>query len=65
MMYIEGHWETVDTLSDISRIVREYYNYELADVLDELIPDSDNFEEELIELEDLRNIISEIRGLVY
>lgn len=64
-MYIEGHWETVDTLSDISRIVREYYNYELADVLDELIPDSDNFEEELIELEDLRNIISEIRGLVY
>lgn len=64
MMYIEGHWETVNTLSDISRIVREYYNYELADVLDELIPDSDNFEEELRELEDLRDIISEIRGLV-
>ena len=64
MMYIEGHWETVDTLSDISRIVREYYNYELADVLDELIPDSNNLEEELRELEDLRDIVSEIRGLV-
>ena len=39
MMYIEGHWETVDTLQDISRIVREYYNYELerAQELEEII----------------------------
>jgi hypothetical protein len=37
MMKIEGHWESVDTLRDIARIVREYYNHELADKMDELI----------------------------
>lgn len=37
MMYIEKHWETVDNLRDVSRIVREYYNRELADRLDVLI----------------------------
>lgn len=37
MMYIEGHWENVDTLSDISKIIREYYNYELADKMDGLL----------------------------
>lgn len=37
MMYIEGHWETVDTLEDITRVVREYYNPELADKMDYLL----------------------------
>ena len=37
MMYIEGHWETVDTLRDISRVIREYYNRELADEMDEQV----------------------------
>ena len=42
MMYIEGHWETVDTLQDIVRVIREYYNRELADAMEELVPDSEN-----------------------
>ena len=37
MIRIEGHWETLDTLEDVSRVIREYYNRELADELDELI----------------------------
>ena len=37
MMYIEGHWETVNSLQDISRIIREYYNRELADKMDSFI----------------------------
>lgn len=37
MMYIEGHWETVNSLRDIAKIVREYYNRELADKMDELV----------------------------
>lgn len=49
MMYVEGHWETVDTLSDISKIIREYYNYELADRIDELIEEQ---EYEIRELKD-------------
>ena len=48
MMYIKGYWETVNTLCDISRIVREYYNYELADKMDELIEIQEN------EIRDLR-----------
>lgn len=64
MMYIEGHWENIDTLQDITKIIREYYNPELADVMEELIPDDSYSEEDLEELESLRDIISEIRGLV-
>lgn len=64
MMFVEGHWESIDTLQDISRIIREYYNENLANRLDDMIPDSDNLEDELEELEGLRSIIDEIRGLV-
>lgn len=37
MMYIEGHWETVTSLQDVARIIREYYNRELADKMEELV----------------------------
>lgn len=37
MIRINGHWETTDSLKDIARIIREYYNEELANELDELI----------------------------
>ena len=37
MMNIEGHWETVTSLQDVARIIREYYNRELADEMDKLI----------------------------
>lgn len=37
MMYIEGHWESVDTLDDIIKVIREYYNPELADELESQI----------------------------
>ena len=64
MMRIEGHWETVDTLQDVVRVIREYYNRELADVLEELIPDDNISAADLAELEELRGIIDEIRDLV-
>lgn len=45
MIYIDGHWESVYGLPDISRIIREYYNPELANELDELIEEiEDNIE---------------------
>ena len=67
MILIEGHWEKVNALQDISRIIREYYNYELADEMDKLI---DEFEEnedlraEVERLRELEDIIDEIRMLV-
>lgn len=62
MMNIEGHWETVTSLEDVVRVVREYYNRELADVIEELIPEDNT--EDLAELDELRGIIDEIRDLV-
>jgi hypothetical protein len=62
MMRIEGHWETVDTLEDVTRVIREYYNSELADILEELIPEDKT--RELAELDELRWVIDEIRDLV-
>ena len=37
MMYINGHWENVDTLQDIARVIREYYNPELANEMEEQV----------------------------
>lgn len=49
MMYIEGHWETVDTLQDVANVVREYYNEELADKMEELVDDLSDAYKALIE----------------
>lgn len=64
MMYIEGHWETINDLNEAARIVREYYNDELADKIEELI-EKVRYPKDNEELESLRYIIEEIRGLVW
>ena len=51
---IEGHWETINGLHDISRIVREYYNPELANKLDDLIEVQED------EIERLKEFIDEL-----
>lgn len=64
MVQIEGHWETIDTLQDVSRIIREYYNNELADEVDRLVENyevQEKYEEQVRELED---VIDQIRSLV-
>lgn len=63
MVRIEGHWERIETLEDISRIIREYYSHELADELDKLIPEVDDenmWKERAEELEEALNEISRI-----
>ena len=64
MMYIEGHWETINDLSEAARIVREYYNDELADKIEELIEEI-RYPQNNEELEELREIVEEIRRLVW
>ena len=70
MMKVNQYWERVETLSDISRVIREHYNSELADKMDELIDntnknvcyrDKQEMEDRIIELE---SVIEEIQGLV-
>ena len=51
MILINGNWEQVKDLQDVSKIIREYYNHELADKLDYLILTSEYFDEKYHELE--------------
>lgn len=39
MILVNDNWEQVRDLQDISKIIRENYNEELADELDKLIPE--------------------------
>ena len=68
MILIDKYWEKVNNLSDVSRIIREYYNPELADELDKMI---ENIELEKIEnsqasdrIEELEGIIEDIKNLI-
>lgn len=56
MVLVGDNWEQVYDLQDVSKIIRENYNKELADVMDKLIPehtdeDYENLEYELSEKE--------------
>ena len=55
LILINDYWESVETLEDVSRVIREYYNRELADELDDLI----NAKE--FEIEELMEEISNLR----
>lgn len=38
MVLINDNWEDIRDLEDISKIIREYFNEDLADEMDKLIP---------------------------
>ena len=58
MIRIEGHWETLDTLKDVSRVIREYYNEELADELDGFIKEQEEY------IVDLKNEIINLDNIL-
>lgn len=58
MMRIEGHWETIDSFEDVSRVIREYYNRELADEMDKLIEEQEEY------IVDLKNEIINLDNLL-
>lgn len=58
MMYIEGRWETVESLEDVASIIREYYNRELADELNKLIDEQEGY------IDDLKNEIINLDNLL-
>lgn len=61
MTLIEGHWETINNLSDIARIVREYYNQELADKIDEFAENEKEQEKRYSKLNELFNLINDVK----
>ncbi len=62
MILVNDKWEKVRDLQDISKIIRENYNYDLAEELDKLIPEHD--ENDYFRLEcDVANMQNEISAL--
>ena len=59
MILVNDNWEQIYDLQDVSKIIREYYNRDLADELDKLIPEHTDEEYEGLkeELWDKENII--------
>lgn len=39
MILVNDNWEEVRDLQDVSKLIREYFNKDLADELDKLIPE--------------------------
>lgn len=62
MILVNNNWEQVYDLQDVSRIIRESYNRDLADKLDELIPVYTDEEYERLEI-DLEDAQEEIDSL--
>ena len=55
----------IDSLRDVSRIIREYYNSELADEMYSLIDEYVEEESRSQQVYELENIIERIRDLVW
>ena len=53
MILVNGNWEQIYDFQDVSTLIREYYNRDLADELDKLIDETNqDFQCELREKED-------------
>ena len=64
MILVNNNWEQIRDLQDVSKIIREYYNRDLADELDKLIPEHTDEEYEGLkeELWDKENIIDDLES---
>mgnify|MGYP004592267501 CR=1 FL=1 len=64
LIYINDKWLPVENIDDVSTIIRKYYNTELADQMDRLIPEHtdeeyDELEYKLTHKGDVINIMQE------
>ena len=64
MIVVNDNWEQIHDLQDVSKIIKEYYNRDLADELDKLIPEHTDEEYEGLkeELWEKENIIDDLEG---
>ena len=64
MVLVNDNWEHIYDLQDVSKIIREYYNRDLADELDKLIPEHTDEEYEVLkeELWEKENRIDDLEG---
>ena len=64
MILVNDNWEQIYDLQDVSKIIRENYNRDLADELDTLIPEHTDEEYEGLkdELWEKENIIDDLES---
>ena len=64
MILLNDNWKQIYDLQDVSKIIREYYNRDLADELDKLIPEHKDEEYECLkdELWEKENRIDDLEG---
>ena len=64
MILVNDNWEQIYDLQDVSKIIRENYNRNLADELDKLIPEHTDEEYEGLEDElwEKENIIDDLES---
>ena len=69
MILVNANWEQVESLYDISKIIRQHFNAELADKSDLLIPEYTNeeyidlkcdYENKCDKIDDLENAIDDL-----
>lgn len=65
MVLVNGNWYFVEDMNDVSKLIRENYNDELADKLDEIFEEEINElkgdkEELQIEIWDLKDEVSDL-----
>lgn len=73
MILVNDNWVQIHDLQDVSKIIREYYNRDLADELDELIPEHTDEEYEELQWDydqkcdkvtDLENEVDDLEGVI-
>ena len=64
MILVNDNWKQIHDLQDVSKIIKEYYNRDLADELDKLIPEHTDEEYEGLkdELWEKENRIDDLEG---
>lgn len=63
LIYINDTWLPVENINDVSTIIREYYNEELADQMDKLF--SEHINESECELEDKSCMMDDMENEIF
>lgn len=64
MICINGHFEAVDDIHDVSRIIEKYYNVDLAYELEKLIEDQTLSDEQITRLDFLENEVANLTDTI-
>ena len=67
LIYIDDTWMPVENINDVSTIIREYYNIELADQMDQLIPEhtDEEYDELINDIEDKNSMMDDMEDEIF